>query len=187
MTERHPELAQLDDYLSGRMSDAERDRFEDRLFELGGALEAEVAFLDRLLRFTQHIVELGTLHPGLTRAEVDSLLAAGRRVDVRELGAPGRLMVEPLAEGTEVVVQRADLRLFDVTAVDLEIVLPELGHVKTLRDLKVDPHDGAVYACCDAALFRMAMEQSPRTIFRVVALREGRREAIGDYELVVPG
>lgn len=185
MTERHPELASIDDYLGGRMSDAERDRFEDRLFDLGGALEAEVAFLDQLTRFTQHIAQLGTLHPGLTRGELDALLAAGRHVDVRELGPPGTVTVAPPPKGTEVVVQRADLNLFDVTAVDLEVILPELGHVKTLRDLKVDPHDGAVYACCDVALFQMALVESPRTTFRVVAVRDGRRETIGDYELLV--
>ena len=58
--------------------------------------------------------------------------------------------------------------------------------MKTLRDLKVDPHDGAVYACCDAALFQMAMEQSPKTTFRVVAVREGQRETIAQYELLAP-
>lgn len=187
MTDRYPELSLIDDYLSGRMSEPERDAFEERLFEFDGALQAEVAFLDRLARFTHHIVALGTLHPGLTRAEVDHLRAAGRCVELRELGTPGTITAQPLAPGTEVVVQRADLRLFDVDSVDLEIVLPELGHVKTLRELKVDPSDGAVYACCDATLFQMALEQSPQTTFRVVAVRDGRRETVGQYELLAPG
>lgn len=186
MTERHPHLVELDDYLSGRMSDAERDAFEERLFALDSVLQEEVAFLDRLARLAYHIVELGTLHPSLTRKELDTLVALGRRVDLRELGQPGTIAVAPLEAGAEVVVQRADLRLFDVDSVDLEIDLPELGHVKTLRDLTVDPDDGAVYACCDATLFQMAMSQGPMTTFRVVAVREGRRETIARYELLAP-
>ncbi len=188
MTDRYPALSLIDDYLSGRMSDEEGDRFEQRLFEPDDALEREVTFLDRLALFTHHIAVLGTLHPALTRAEVDMLLAAGRRVDVRELGEPGTVTLKPLEAGAEVVVQRADLRLFDVESVDLEVVLPELGHVKTLRDLKVDPNDGAVYACCDATLFRTELlEAGQRTIFRVVAMRDGRRETLAHYELLAPG
>lgn len=187
MTDRDQVLALIDDYVSGRMNDAERELFEERLFALEDEVQAEVAFLDRLARFTHHIVARGLLHPSLMREELDQLVVGGTRVDLRELGAPGVVTVQPLEEGAQVVVQRADLRLFDVTNVDLEIVLPELGHVKTLRDLAVDPNDGAVYACCDAVLFRMAMAESPRTTFRVVALRGGRRETIGEYELVAPG
>ncbi|HSC86212.1 MAG TPA: hypothetical protein VLC09_03035 [Polyangiaceae bacterium] len=187
MTGPHSELARLDDYLSGVMTEAERDDFEELLFDADATLQAEIAFLDRLVRFTQHITKLGMLHPSLTAEELAEMRAAGRRVDLRDLGVPGTVVAQPPEPGAEVVVQRAELRLFDVESVDLEIVLPELGHVKTLRDLKVDPTDGAVYACCDATLFRMALEQSPRTIFRVVAMRGGRRENLGEYELVVPG
>lgn len=179
------ELELIDDYVSGRLDDASREQFEERLFALGGELEAEVLFLDRLARFTAHIAGLGMLHPGLTRAELNAMLARGTRVELRELGAPGPVAVAPPEEGAEVIVQRADLRLFDVKSVDLEVVLPELGHVKTLRDLQVDPTDGAVYACCDATLFRMAMAESPTTTFRVVVVRDGRRVAVGEYELTV--
>jgi hypothetical protein len=188
MTQRDPQLAELDDYVSGQMSETERDAFEERMFsmELHAELQAELLFLDRMTRLAEHIVQLGSLHPGLTKRELDALIALGRRVDLRELGAPGTITVTPPAAGAQLVVQRADLRVFDVESVDVEIDLPELGHVKTLRDLKVDPEDGAVYACCDATLFQMAMSQSERTTFRVVAVRDGRRETIARYELLSP-
>jgi len=177
-------LSELDDYVSGEMQDAQSDAFEERMFdaEAQPELQAELLFLDRMTQLTEHIVRLGSLNPGLTRRELDALIARGRRVDLRELGAPGTFTVAPLVAGSELVVQRADLQLFDVKTVDLEIDLPELGHVKTLRDLPVDPEDGAVYACCDARLFQLASEQSEHTTFRVVVVRDGRRETIARYD-----
>jgi hypothetical protein len=176
-------FAELDDYVSGHMGEAESEAFEERLFhaEAQPELQAELLFLDRLTQLTEHIVQLGSLNPGLTRSELDALIARGRRVDLREI-TPGSFAVAPAAADAELVVQRADLQLFGVKSVDLEIDLPELGHVKTLRDLTVDPEDGAVYACCDATLFRMATEMSERTIYRVVVVRDGRRETIARYE-----
>jgi hypothetical protein len=189
VTRRHPHLADLDDYVSGQMQEGEAAAFEERMFEAAAHpdLQAELVFLDRLARAVDHIAGLGSLHPALTKRELEALIALGRRVDLRELGAPGTFTVTPPAAGAELVVQRADLELFDVASIDLEIDLPELGHVKTLRDLKVDPDDGAVYACCDATLFQMAFTQSARTTFRVVVVREGRRQTIARYELLSPG
>lgn len=183
MTDRAKRLAALDDYVAGVADGFDVDAFEASLF--ADPDDEELRFLDRISRLGEEIVAIGALHPGLTRREIDALVAAGRRVDLRDVGSPRTYTLTPPADGAEIVVQRADLGLRDVAFVDIEIDLPGIGHVKTLRDVKVDPDDGAVYSCCEATLFRMAME-SERTIHRVVVVRDGARETIATYESLAP-
>ena len=183
MTDRAKKLAALDDYVAGQADGFDVDAFESSLF--ANPDDDELLFVDGLARASARIVALGALHPGVTRREIDALIAAGRRVDFRDVGSPRTYTVAPPAEDAEIVVQRADLGLRDIAFVDIEIDLPGVGHVKTLRDVKVDPDDGAVYSCCEATLFRSAME-SERTIHRIVVVRNGERVTIATYEAIGP-
>ncbi|MBC7170793.1 MAG: hypothetical protein H5U40_00110 [Polyangiaceae bacterium] len=183
MTDVHRRLSAIDDYVSGHMDDVEAERLEEALFASADA--DAMLFLDRVARLGDFIVALGTLHPGITRREIDALAAAGRRVDLRDLGAPGAYTFAPVGD-VDIVVQRAAVGLFGVERVDIEIDLPNVGHVKTLRDVRVDPDDGAVYAACDATLARMAMTASERSIHRIVVERDGQRVTIATYKAFSP-
>lgn len=166
-------LAGLDDYVSGHMSDDDAAGFEEALFEAAGS--PEVASADRLIRLLVRAGTSGAFDPWTSRREVEAWRAAGRRVALLEVGDRGVATEESL-EGVELVVSRIPLEVAGIASVDAEISLPGVGVVKTIRDVKVDATDNAVYACCDVALYEL-VRQAP-SVTSLVAVVDGKRQVV---------
>jgi hypothetical protein len=172
-------LEALDDYLGRHMGDEEAEAFEEALFEAAAA--GDVRFLDRVARVGRHLDDLRLFDHTFTRRDYEALVAAGRRVELREAGPPG--IVENVPPGdVEVVVTRVELGLEGTRHVDVEFEIPDVGVVKTLRDVAIDPEDGALYLACDVNLMRTTLEL-PRVFNRVVIERNGEREAVAVYDV----
>ena len=57
--------------------------------------------------------------------------------------------------------------------------------MKTFRDVTCAPEDGALYAVCHEPLARLAFTR--RSVARIVAARDGRRETVAVYDVRPPG
>ncbi len=172
-------LERLDDYVSGTMADDDAAAFEEALF--GAAAAGEVDFVDRLARGSAFLFERGTFYMGATRRELDALAAKGLRVYVLDLGRPGACEAR-FEANCDVFVTRLDARLHGIEYVDVEIEIPGHGVLKTMRDVRVDPEDGAIYGACERDL-ALAAYSGGRTISRVLATRDGRRELVATYDI----
>ena len=175
------DLAAVDDYVTGVMDDARAAELEQALFAGaggGGENDAALVFHDCLVRTAARALSAGTWEIGATRREVDALLASGRRIDYWELDQPQAGEGEaPSDPAVELVIVRLNVDLAGVEQVDFEISDLDGGAVKTIRDFRFDPADGALYAVCDAGLARVAFVR-PNTITRIVGQRAGRREVL---------
>jgi hypothetical protein len=174
-------LAALDDYVTGVMDDSRALELEQALFAgAGGGGERDLALLfhDRLLQAATRALAAGTWDIGATRREVDALLASGRRIDYAELDQlmTGEVSV-PSDAAVELVIVRLPVDLTGVDQVDFEITEPDGRPVKTIRDFRFDPADGALYAVCAASLAQTAFGR-PDAITRIVGQRAGRREVL---------
>lgn len=169
-------LTELDAYVTGEMSDADAEAFEEALFD---APDDDVAFLDRLARRGAQLAVHGAFDVGVPRAHVEALVAAGHRVHVLDLGPPGRSTVT-LDPHAEIVVPVLHLGRTDVTNVDVELTVVEHGATKVLKDVLVDV-DGIIYGLCERPLAELAFSAG-RTITRV-RRTDGTREVLGEWDL----
>jgi hypothetical protein len=96
--------------------------------------------------------------------------------------APGEKRVVRAPPDAEIVVSRFDVRLFDVARVDVELSLPEADVTAILRDVRVDPRDGALYTCCERDLAALTFGSGERVVVRVVGERDGRRQELAVFE-----
>jgi hypothetical protein len=178
-------LARADDYVSGHMSDVEAAAFEDELFATG-ALESvqgsAAGFVDRLSRGLGVIQQFADLLGGATRAHVEALRAAGARVHLVELHAGEPAAFPDWGTGVDVVVARLGVDLRGESLVDVEVETGDGRPVKTFREVECDPTDGALYAICQEPLARLAFTRG-RTISRVIATRNGRRETVAVFDI----
>jgi hypothetical protein len=119
---------------------------------------------------------------GVSRARVDELLRSGLKVHYFDAGTPdGVVEVPGWDAGIDLVITRigVDTRGFD--SVDLEILSLDGTLLKTIRDVQGDPHEGAVYAVCEAPLAVLAL-RTGATRTRFIGMRAGRRETITVFE-----
>jgi hypothetical protein len=171
-------LSDLDAYVTGEMTDADADAFEEALFDAPD--DADVALVDRLSRHGAQLVAHGTFDIGVTRTYVDSLVAAGHIVQVLDIGPPGRGTIA-LDRDAELVVTKLHLGRTDVERVDVEITVVDHGVTKVIKDVLVDPSDGIVYGMCERPLAEIAFGAG-RTITRV-RRSEGARDVLGQWDL----
>lgn len=176
-------LERIDDYASGAMSDEDASALEEEMFE--GAHAAELSFLDRLARWGRHLDGRKTFRIGATKKELDALAASGVRVQYLDIGRPGTVEVR-FDFDCDVFVSKLDAGLHGVDHVDIEVELPGHGILKTFRDVRVDPEDGAIYGACERELAEIAYGVG-RAIQRIVVARDGRREVAAVYDITRVG
>lgn len=184
MKEASP-LTELDDYVSGYMSDEAALGFEDDLFATAAAGEATAPeFLDHIGRFGRYLKERVGLAMGSSRAFVDQLRGSGLNVQYSELTPGTPVRSAPIADDTDIVISRVDVDLRGYSDIEVAIELPDGTPLKTFRDVECDPGDGALYAVCEATLARMAL--SVHTVARISATRDGKRIAVAALETLPP-
>lgn len=175
-------LLLLDDYGSGVMPEAEAVAFEAALFERAARGEApEADFAERLRRATEWIARRGAFNVGSTRAEVEELRAAGVRMAYVEFGRGAPIDVYPLPKDIDLFVYRVDVDLRGVEAVDVVVETPAGEPIKTFRDVRYDPTDGAIYGVCEAPLAEISFRRGV-VVSKVIARQGGERRLVATFE-----
>jgi hypothetical protein len=169
-------VARLDDYVRGRDVDgaADVEAYEEDLF--ARALEGdadELRFRDDLASMVRQLVPRGTLDLWLTAQEAARVRASGSRAVYYDLGDVTTPPPE-ISPEAELVVVRIPLNLAGVRALEIEVLASDGRILKRMPDVAFDPADGAVFACCDANLARVAETSGRVTRFWGTA-GEGRR------------
>jgi hypothetical protein len=191
-------LQRLDDYAGGDMPDAEASAFEEELFAaaaevdpppgltVSDGLASTAAYLDRLTRMVIAARDAGMIASGATRAQIDALLASPLPVHFVDLGSGGEKVFDPWdRDKVKVVVTRLALDLRGWQDIDVEVTAADGTPVKTFRDVTCAPEDGALYAVCHEPLARIAFSRG-RSISRVIATRDGKRETVAVYDVRPP-
>jgi hypothetical protein len=168
-------IGTIDDYVSGAMSDDDAERFEEELFAAPD--DESLAALDRHARLAAHLVARGTFHFGVTRAQFEAMQRSGMRVQTLELGPPGHVQMR-LRRDVDLIVIRYDVGLLGIDRVDIELAIPATGMGKTMRDVLVDPDDGAIYGVCEATLAISAFTAG-QVVSRGTTTRDGRPVSLG--------
>lgn len=174
-------LLDLDGYVTGELDDTAADAFEEALFDAPD--DPDVQLLDRLARDGARLVAHCAFDAGVSRGELDALIAAGHAVQIVDAGPPGRFAWSMTADA-EIVVTKLALARRDLDRVDVEITLPDHGVTKVIRDVLVDPSDGTIYGLCERPLAALAFSAG-RTITRVLQ-RDVARSLIAEWEFVPP-
>lgn len=171
-------LLELDAYVTGELSDADADALEEAMFDAPD--DADLAFTDRLVRHGATLAEHGTFDVGVTRAHIDALIAAGHKVQVTDFGPAGSGTFA-LAPDADLIATRILLGRTDMERVDVEFLIVEHDVAKLLKDVLVDPTDGAMYGLCERPLAELAFGAG-RTIV-TVRRRDGARDVLGTWDI----
>jgi hypothetical protein len=171
---RTVDLAALDRYVSGELSDDAADAFEEKMFDAAG--DPGVEIVDRIVRHGARLAAHGTFDMGVTRAHIDALRARGVTVQVLEGGPPGARKLT-LDRTSELIATRLSFERADLARVDVEMVVVAAGNAsKTIKDVFVDQQDRAIYGLCERALAEIAWGAG-ETIVRV-------RDPHGDHAVI---
>ena len=172
-------LHDLDAYVTGEMSDADAEGFEEALFDAPD--DPDVALLDRIARHGAKLVEHGTYEIGTTQAHIDALIAAGHKVHLFDAGPPGTATVPMFAADVELVVSTLRFGRTDLERVDVELNIVDHGVTKTIKDSLIDPSDGSLHGLCERPLAELAF-RAGRVIVNV-RRRDGAREVLATWDL----
>ncbi len=157
-TDLDPALVRLDDYVRGHATEDEALAFEEDLFARALAGQApELAVRSGLASTFRAMKENGSIELWLTAKGVEELVASGIRVarlTWTEAGPPAEM--PDLGPDVDVLVTKVPIDLRGARRVDVEIIDNDGRHMKTMPEVSFDPDDGAVYACCDAELAKIA-------------------------------
>lgn len=174
-------LHEVDAYLTGELPDgAAADAFEEALFDAPD--DPEVTFLDRLARHGRQLADHHTFYCGLSRAQLDDLIAAGHEVQLLTVSMPGSttsVTISPTVElfATQLMVPEQGLRYVDVEVA----MIDHGGATKTIKDVVVDS-DGSLYGLCERPLAMIAYG-SGRVTARV-RRRDGAKDVLAEYHFV---
>ncbi|HEV8551297.1 MAG TPA: hypothetical protein VGQ57_19750 [Polyangiaceae bacterium] len=176
-------LSALDDYTTGVMSDADAEAFEEALFARAAAGDApEAEFAERLRRASEWIGRRATFNVGSTRAELDALLASGLRVHYLDFGDGSRpIDIAPLPPDLEIFAYRLGVDLRGYGAVDVVVETPSGEYIKTFRDVRSDPTDGALYGVCEAPLAEISFRRGT-VRSKVMAGHGAERKLVATFE-----
>jgi len=174
-------LHDLDAYLTGELDEVAAGALEEAMFDAPD--DPDVAFFDVLARRGAHLASHGTFDTGVTRAHLDELVARGLHVQVVDVGTPGACTVQ-LDPACELFVTRMELGRRDLERVDVEIEMRALGEAKVIRDVVVDPTDGAIYGLCERPLAMMAYGAGHTVV--TVRDRTPARTVIGRWDFNAP-
>ena len=170
-------LLELDGYVTGEMSDAAADAFEEDLF--ASPDDGDLAAMDLIARHGRRLVEHGTWDVGVTKSHIDKLIAEGHVVQVCDAGPPGTTSFA-INKDAELVCTKLVLGRTDHARVDVEITILAYDVTKTIKDVVVDPADGSVYGLCERPLAQLAFGHT--SVVRVRATT-GRREQLAEWNL----
>lgn len=174
-------LADVDAYVTGELDDAAAAAFEEAMFDAPD--DPDVALLDVVARRGAWLADHGTFETGVTRAQLDALVARGLRVQVVDGGGPGARRVQ-VDDACELFVTRLELGRRDLDRVDVEIEVRASGATKVIRDVLVDPSDGAIYGLCERPLAMMAYGAGHAVV--TVRERSPARAVLGQWSFNAP-
>jgi hypothetical protein len=164
----------LDDYVRGAVDDAQAHEYEEDFFARSLAGEApDLAFHVGLAATLREMDARGTLELWVTARDVERIRASGLRVVLFELDMENPAMPE-IPPGTDLLIGRVPLDLAGVRSLEVEVVSSDGRVLKRMPDVLFDPADGAVFACCDADLARIAANADRTSRFWAVE-DSGRR------------
>jgi len=148
-------VARLDDYLRRRelpAEDATTEAYEEDLFAraLEGAAP-ELRFMQDLASTVREMGARGTLDLWLTAREAAQVRATRAHVAYFDIADPS----VTIPDDAELLIVRFPVALDGIRAVDVEVLAPDGRVAKRMPDVPFDPADGAIFACCDAALARI--------------------------------
>lgn len=167
-------LERLDDYLRGHDAGEDVDAYEDDLFARALAGDApELAFRAALGVTLREMQARGTIEPWLTAREVERLRTSSLRVVFLEYES---LLGATIPDDAELVVTRVPIDLRGARRVDAEVTAPDGTVLKVMPEIRFDPADGAVWACCEADLARVA--HGARTLTKVWAVDDEQRRTL---------
>jgi len=171
-------LTRLDDYVRGHDDDALVADYEEDLFRR--ALEGtapELTFHAGLTAALRDMNARGSLDLWLTARDVERLRAAGVKVVLYELDLenPEPPVIPP---GTDLVVTRVPLELDGVRSLEAEVYANDGRLLKRMPDVRFDPAERAVYACCDADLARTSTSVAARTTTKVFVVTDTERRLL---------
>jgi hypothetical protein len=184
-------LLELDAYLTGDLADgAAADALEEAMF--ANPDDPDLAFFDVLNRLGLELADHKTFHMGVTRAELDELIARGDKIHISESGPPNldvsaaldeRVAPRPMtvSKSADRIVSRLDARLFGHERVDIEMILFDHDSVsKVIRDAIVDPEDGSIYALCEQplAMIGVSVGHARTRVLR----RDGAKEVLAQWD-----
>jgi hypothetical protein len=179
---RSTPLSELDDYVSGAMSDADAGAFEEALFAGAARGEsAEAEFAEGLRRAAEWIGKHASFNVGSTREEVDALRASGARVTYLDFGAGGVVDVPAFPPVFDYLVYRLGVDLRGYDAVDVRVETPDGELIKTFRDVRYDPNEGALYGICHAPLAELSFRRGV-AVSKVMAGHGAERKLIATFE-----
>ncbi|HSC86824.1 MAG TPA: hypothetical protein VLC09_06115 [Polyangiaceae bacterium] len=183
-----PWLTQLDDYVTGHMSDEEALTWEDGLFVSAGdgTDDGDAAYFDELHRTFPFAGRFGIIAESVNGALLDRLEREGHRIHRVEFELGKDTVLHPWREDIDLVVCHLHIDARDYDTVDVEVIRErDQFHLKTFKDSGFDPVDGNVYALCEEPLARISMLSLPEHIVcRVVGYRDGARLELGDFRAV---
>lgn len=171
-------LERLDDYVRGHDREEDASSYEEALFARALAGDApELGFRRALEHTLQQMKARGTLSMWLTAAEVEELAAGGLRVRRVELDLANPQPPD-LSGEFDILVTRVPLDLSQIRQLEAEVLAPDGQLLKRMPDISFDPADGAVYACCEAELARIAA--AAKTVTRVWVRDESGRRLLSE-------
>jgi hypothetical protein len=147
------DLEAIDDYVTGGLAAEDELAFEAELFDAAASADAkDLAFFSTFYWRALELVERGTFSPLVTQADVEALDREKLRVGYHQL-APGE-QEQRLSRDLDVAVAFFPIPLDGVERLDAEFGSGKMS--KTLPDVRFDPADGGVFACCDIELAAMS-------------------------------
>ena len=172
-------LEDLSTYMTGEMSDADADAFEDAMFASPDA-DDDVAFLDRVVRHASVLVEHHTYELGVMRTDLEDLAAKGHKIQISDAGPPGGEKSFQIEKSCEFFATVLRIGRPDLARVDVEVFIPSYNMTKTIKDVPVDPTDGTVYGLCERALAELGFGMQTH-----VTVREntGARAVVAEWDL----
>jgi hypothetical protein len=186
-------LLELDAYLTGELPDgAAADALEEAMF--ADPDDPDVVFFDVLARLGLTLAEHKTFHMGVTRSELDELIARGDKIHISESGAPNlpasatlndrvvpkRMTVSKSADRT---LSRLEAGLVGHDRVDIEFVLFDHDNIsKVIRDAVVDPKDGSIYGLCERPLAMLGFSAGP--VRTRILRRDGAKEVLAQWDFL---
>lgn len=185
MTARAP-FELLDDYQTGEMSDADALGFEEELFSaaaLGAAPEA--AFVDQVSRLGRYLDAHCGFDIGSTRAQVEALLGKGLRIQM--MAADPKNVIDNvfqlprIEDDVQVVITHLPIDVRGYDTVDVVVTKPDGAELKRFREVGWDPHDGTLFAVCEAPLARISAAAG-QVRSTIIGKRGGQEHVIASFE-----
>lgn len=174
-------LHDVDAYVTGEMPEgAAADAFEQALFDAPD--DRDVAFLDRVARHGRQLADHRTFYCGLSRADLDGLIAAGHEVQLLSVSMPGSTTPVTMSPSATLFATRLMVPEQGLHYVDVEVAMSDHGGAsKTIKDVLVDT-DGSLYGLCERPLAMIAYG-SGRVTARV-RRRDGAKDVLAEYHFV---